>query len=107
MKYHKLLETVKKLNAVQLRVERASENHRNAYGMNVSTKRKAALSDKLVSECWERDKLLDLVHCELVNSGIAEPKPDSEYLPREITQNAGHGHSISLLYHPPKPNRMQ
>lgn len=107
MKYDKLLEAVKKLHAAQRRADKASENYHAARKQEASANRKAALSDKLVIECWERDKLLDLVHCELVNSGIAEPKDETAYAPQEITQSAGHGHSIKFLYHPPKPEGIQ
>lgn len=103
MKYKKLLEAVKKLDQLQNKVEKASERYKQANDSGASTKRKAALSDKLVAECWERDKQLDIVHCELVNANLADPKPAEEYEPREITQSAGYGHSISTLYCPPKP----
>lgn len=107
MRYDKLLEAVKKLHAAQRRADKASENYHLARKQEASANRKAALSDKLVIECWERDKLLDLVHCELVNAGIAEPKDETAYAPREITQSAGHGHSVKFLYHPPRPESIQ
>lgn len=107
MKYDKLLEAVKKLHAAQRRADKASENYHAARKQEASANRKAAFSDKLVLECWERDKALDLVHCELVNAGIAEPKDETAYAPQEITQSAGHGHNVKFLYHRPKPQCVQ
>lgn len=104
MKYKALLDAVKKLHQIEVKVSRISDQYKEAFDNGASTKRLAALSDRLTSECWERDRQLDVVHCELVNAGITEPKPPDEYEPREIRQSAGFGHSINLLYYPPKPN---
>lgn len=104
MKYKNLLDAVRKLNALQIKAEKSSDAYKATFDNNATPSRKATASDRAVSDCWERDKQLDIVHCELVNAGLVEPKPLAEYEPREIEQSAGHGHSVSLLYHPPKPN---
>lgn len=104
MKYKKLLDAAKKLDQLQTKVEKARERYKQANDVGATPKRKANLSDRLVAECWERDKQIDIAHCELVNANLADPKPLSEYESREIEQSAGYGHSISILYYPPKPD---
>lgn len=104
MKYKNLLDAVRKLNAMQNKAEKSSEAYKATFDNNATPARKAAASDRAVSDCWERDKQLDVVHCELVNAGLADPKLIADYEPREIQQSAGHGHSINMLYYPPKPD---
>lgn len=105
MKYNHLLTLVKRLNQQQQKAERA--NAASGTGGDITASRRARLSDRATTECWERDKLRDLVHCELVNVGLCDPHPIEEYAPREIRQSAGLGHSINLLYEPPKPDCMK
>lgn len=102
MKYDNLLTLVKRLSQQQVKAERAHSASGLTHGLTPA--RRARLHDKATAECFERDKLLDLVHCELVNVGLCEPHPVEEYEPREISQGAGLGHSIKFLYEPPKPD---
>lgn len=102
MKYNNLLTIVKRLNQQQAKAERANSAAGGSQGM--TSAQRARLSDKSTIESWERDKILDLLHCELVNLGLCDAKEAEDYEPREIVQSAGLGHSTRMLYSPPKPD---
>lgn len=101
--YQDLLDSVKALHKAQQAVNKKSDAYHAMTFENSTAKRRASASDRLTDACWDRDKALDLFHCELVNAGMAKPKEPADYEPREITHNAGFGHTIRFKYHPQKP----
>ena len=107
MKYKNLQSALNKLASTQKQVDSISAKNSELNFENSTPKRRAAADDRLVSACYERDKALELFECELVNAGFSLPGTIEQYLPREIIQSAGHGHSLRLLHVPPVPECMK
>lgn len=105
-KYQELLNCAKALHKAEADVQKKSDKIYSMTFENTTTKRRAAASDALTYACFFRDKAIDKLHCELVDCFLVEPKPVEEYEPRQITHNAGFGHTIQFKYHPPKPKRI-
>lgn len=103
MTYKNVLDTAKRLDRAQRDVDRKSAQRQSMTLDGSTAKRRAAASDALTVACFERDRLIDDLHAELVDAGICEPKPPEFYAQRQISHSAGHGHRIDFLYRPKLP----
>lgn len=87
--------------------EKVSKQFHSLDWHNTTTKRRAAVSDRLTDACHSVDRAKDVLHARLVDAGLAPLKPLDHYLPYTIGQSAGFGHSIKFNYRPALPKSIK
>lgn len=69
--------------------------------MDVTRTRLAAFNDRLTGACFDRDKLIDDLHADLVDARLCPIK--SDYSTRNLTHTHGLGHTYGFKYTPKIP----
>ena len=101
------LEQVKKSLLLLIKAEKDVEKKSDKYAemdtYNTTTRRRAGASDKLTRACFERDKLQDDLHADLINAKLTKANSKESYETRQITHSHGFGHTYTTKYTPKSP----
>lgn len=103
-KYEAVLLAAKELVKAEKDVTKKSDKAQSLTIEGSTRKQRASANDRLTDACFDRDKARDNLHKYLVDAGLADAKASEEYEARQISQNAGLGHTIRKSYQPAKPN---